>query len=354
MVTYCYINKLKLHNFRNYLSFELDSGGSSVVIAGNNGTGKTNILEAISLLAKSNGMKKAKTTEMQNKFANEDWVVHYNFFNGVEFNSIGIAKGYNKKLVQIDNKMQLSYLSLYKISNVIWFIPQMDHILIKSPSERLKFLDRIASMFENNYTSAYMKYRKAKYERSKLLRDGILDKLWLSSLENIMATMAIDIFHMRSSVLSLIQNVINTAVSFPKANLKITSQLNSDDTVKYYQNLLAKNREKDLLTGRVSFGVHNDNFQVFCQKRNIPINLCSTGEQKLLLLSIILSSVKARCIYYNKAPILLLDDIMSHLDEQHRKLLLEEIIHIKCQTWITDVDQDNFCHYRDFFKFFDL
>ncbi|MHC3897549.1 UNVERIFIED_CONTAM: hypothetical protein LBW93_01260 [Wolbachia endosymbiont of Nasonia longicornis] len=86
----------------------------------------------------------------------------------------------------------------------------------------------------------------------------------------------------------------------------------------------------------------------------MPINLCSTGEQKLLLLSIILSSVKARCIYYNKAPLLLLDDIMSHLDKDYRKVLIEEVLSIQCQTWITDVNQDNFNNYLCSFKFVEL
>lgn len=356
MFNRCYVENLRLHNFRNYLNFELESGDSSIVIVGKNGVGKTNILEAISLLAKSNGMRKAKINEMQSRLTNENWAVHYNFFNGLDFNSIGIAKNFNKKLVQIDNKVQSNYLSLYKISNVIWLTPQMDYILLNSPSDRLKFLDRIASMFEDNYTYHYMKYQKAKHERSKLLRDGIADENWLSSLENIMVASAINVSRMRVSVLKMLQDTIDkdSTEFFPKAHLKISSQFNSGNTAEDYQNLLKKNRERDVLTGRVNFGVHNDNFQVFCQKRNIPIDLCSTGEQKLLLLSIILSSVKARCIYCNTAPILLLDDIMSHLDAQHRKLLIEEVLSIQCQTWITDVNRGNFKDYNTSFKFFDL
>ncbi|MDR2831767.1 MAG: AAA family ATPase [Rickettsiales bacterium] len=204
MATHCYIKKLKLHNFRNHSNFELDSDDSSVVITGKNGIGKTNILEAISLLAKSNGMKKAKASEMQNRFSNEDWAVHYDFFNGTDFNSIGIAKSFNKKLIQIDGKTQSSYSSLYRTSNVIWLISQMDYVLLSSPSDRLKFLDRIVSLFEENYTCCYMKYRKAKHERSKLLRENILDENWLSSLENVMAVNAVNILHMRLSVLKIL------------------------------------------------------------------------------------------------------------------------------------------------------
>lgn len=356
MATHCYIKKLKLHNFRSHSNFELDPDNSSVVITGKNGIGKTNILEAISLLAKSNGMKKAKVSEMQNRLSNEGWAVYYDFFNGADLNSIGIGKNLNKKLIKIDGKTQSSYSSLYRISNVIWLIPQMDYILLNSPSDRLKFLDRIVSLFEENYTYCYMKYRKAKHERSKLLRENILDESWLSSLENVMATNAIDILRMRSSVLKILQDTIDnhSCKLFPKASLKFSSQLTLDDTAEYFQNRLKENREKDSLTGRVTFSVHNDNFWVFCQKGDMPINLCSTGEQKLLLLSIILSSVKARCIHYNKAPLLLLDDIMSHLDKDYRKVLMEEVLSIQCQTWITDVNQDNFNNYLCSFKFFEL
>ncbi|MDD9331829.1 MAG: DNA replication/repair protein RecF [Wolbachia sp.] len=356
MTTHCYIEKLKLHNFRSYSNFELDSGDNSIVIVGKNGIGKTNILEAISLLAKSNGLKKAKVSEMQNRSSNEDWAVHYSFFDGPDFHSIGIAKKFNKKLVQIDGKAQSNYLSLYKISNVIWLIPQMDYILLNSPSDMLKFLDRIVSMFEKDYTCSYVQYRKAKRERSRLLRANVLDESWLSSLENIMASNAVNILHMRSSVLKMLQDTINNHSTgfFPKADLKLSRQLNSNGTVEYCQKRFKEDRQRDLLTGRVNFGVHNDNFQVFCQKRAVPITLCSTGEQKLLLLSIILSSVKARCIHHNKAPVLLLDDIMSYLDKQYRKLLIEEILSIKCQTWITDVNRDNFNDYGASFKFFDL
>ncbi|WP_419214321.1 DNA replication/repair protein RecF [Wolbachia endosymbiont of Rhagoletis cingulata] len=356
MATHCYIKKLKLHNFRSHSNFELDLDDRSVVITGQNGIGKTNILEAISLLAKSNGMKKVKISEMQNRLSNEDWAVHYDFFNGTYFNSIGIGKNLNNKLIQIDGKTQSSYSSLYRISNVIWLIPQMDYILLNSPSDRLKFLDRIVSLFEENYTYCYMKYRKAKHERSKLLRENILDGNWLSSLENVMATNAVDILRMRLSVLKILQGTIDnhSCEFFPKASLKFSSQLTLNDTAEYFQNRLKENREKDSLTGRVTFSVHNDNFRVFCQKGDMPINLCSTGEQKLLLLSIILSSVKARCIYYNKAPLLLLDDIMSHLDKDYRKVLMEEVLSIQCQTWITDVNQDNFNNYLCSFKFFEL
>ncbi|MGL9717101.1 MAG: DNA replication/repair protein RecF [Wolbachia sp.] len=356
MVTHCYIKKLKLHNFRNHSSFALDLSENSVVITGKNGIGKTNILEAISLLAKSNGMKKAKASEMQNRFSNEDWAVHYGFFNGTDFNSIGIAKNLNKKLIQIDGKTQSSYSSLYRISNVIWLIPQMDYILLNSPSDRLKLLDRIVSLFEENYTYCYMKYRKAKHERSKLLRENILDENWLSSLENVMAVNAVSMLRMRLSVLKMLQDTIDNHSTelFPKASLKFSSQLTSSDTAEHFQSHLKKNREKDSLTGRVTFCVNNDKFQVFCQRRDIPVNLCSTGEQKLLLLSIILSSVKARCIHRNKAPLLLLDDIMSHLDKHYRKVLIEEILSIQCQTWVTDVDRNNFNNYINYFKLIEL
>ncbi|UWI83281.1 DNA replication/repair protein RecF [Wolbachia endosymbiont of Howardula sp.] len=350
----CYLKKLQLSNFRNHSYCELLLENRSVVITGNNGIGKTNILEAISLLGKSNGMKKVKVHEMQNRFSTEDWMIYYDFFNGTAYNAIKIMKRSNKKLIYIDGTKQSNYSELYSLSHVIWLIPQMDCILLSSPSERLKFLDRITILFKSNYAIYYLKYRKAKLERTKLLRDKISDEMWLTSIENIMAVNAINILHMRISVLKIIQEVIDQDATklFPKASMRFSSQVKIYDSVACYQKHLKNNRTQDVLSGKTTFGIHNDHLQIFCQKRDLPIALCSTGEQKLLLLSIILSSIKARCIHYNSAPLLLLDDIMSHLDAHYRTALIEEILTLKCQTWITDVNQDYFDYYLHSFNFF--
>ncbi len=353
----CYIKSLKLYNFRNYLDFELNCDEHSVVLLGNNGAGKTNILEAISLLSKGRGMRNASVSEMQNNSIDAKWAAHYTFFDGNDLNSVGIASNGDRRLIKVNNKTQSNYSLLNTLSDVIWFMPQMDCILLKGPSERLRFFDRIVSTFKEKYALYFIKYRRAKTERSRLLKENILDDNWLKSLEDIMASCGTHISSMRFSVLQVLQEAINQdSTNFlPKATLKLDTQLlkekDFDESVSYYKGYLKHNREKDSLYNRVSFGVHNDNFQIFYQQKQLSSSLCSTGEQKLLLLSVIIASVKVR---YTKPPILLLDDVISHLDEKYRKVILKEILDIGCQTWISDVNYKNFLEYSKSFEFFTI
>ncbi|GHM57855.1 MAG: DNA replication and repair protein RecF [Candidatus Mesenet longicola] len=350
----CCVKSLKLYNFRNYLNSELNCDGLSVVIVGNNGVGKTNILEAVSLLSKGKGIRSANASEMRNSSTNIDWVAHYDFCDGNNLNSIGIASKQERKLISINGKMQSNYSLLSELSDVIWFAPQMDYILLKGPGTRLKFFDRIVSTFKEKYALYFIKYKRAKSERSRLLKENILDDSWLTGLEDIMASCGTHISLMRFSVLQMLQETINQdlSTSLPKPALQLITQLpkekDFDKIVSHYKDYLRQSRGKDSLYNRVSFGVHNDNFQIFHQQKQLASNLCSTGEQKLLLLSTVMASVRAR----QTSPILLLDDVMSHLDKRYREAILEEILNIGCQTWVSDVNDQNFLGHKESFKFF--
>ena len=354
-----YIHNLRLVNFRNYLNLELDTSSKSVVLLGKNGVGKTNILEAISLLSKGTGIRGVNTESMQNSASHSPWSISYQIHTQNGIYPIAISRNNNKRTILISNKNQ-SYITLHKITNVIWLIPQLDHIFLKSQSERLRFFDRIAHIFDTKYATYIVKYNKAKQERSKLLHNNSIDNFWLSSLESIIADNGINIAHIRFNVLQILQNILfqnSKSHAFFKAIIKIQSQvsdlLNQENSVELYKEHLKKNRTKDSLSNLVNFGVHNDNFQIFHLEKNLIANHCSTGEQKILLLSLILSSVLAKQ-NIEEYPILLLDDVMSHLDVYHQEKLLETIREIKCQVWLTDIDltQQNFIKYKEHFKFF--
>ncbi|QLK50131.1 DNA replication/repair protein RecF [Ehrlichia ruminantium] len=354
-----YIQNLRLINFRNYLNIELDTSSKSVVLLGKNGAGKTNILEAISLLSKGTGIRGVSMESMQNSSSDLPWSVSYHIHNQNSIYPIVIAKGNNKRSILISNKNH-NYITLHKIISVVWLIPQLDHIFLKSQSERLKFFDRVVHIFDTNYTSYIIKYNKAKQDRNKLLRSNSVDNFWLSSLESIMAENGIKIAQIRLNVVQILQNVLsknNLSNSFFKAVIEIKSQvfplLDNENSIENYKENLQKSRARDSSTNLVNFGVHNDNVQIFHLEKNLIANCCSTGEQKILLLSLVLSSVLAKQDT-GEYPILLLDDIMSHLDVYHQEKLLETIVSIKCQVWITDIDlkQQNFTKYKEHFKFF--
>ena len=354
-----YIQNLRLINFRNYLNIELDTSNKSVVLLGKNGAGKTNILEAISLLSKGTGIRGVNIESMQNSSSNSQWSISYQVHSQNSVYPIIIAKNNSKRSILISNKNH-NYITLHKIISIVWLIPQLDHIFLKSQSERLKFFDRVVHIFDTNYTSYIIRYNKAKQDRSKLLRNNSVDDFWLSSLENVMAENGMKIAQTRFSVLQILQNVLSknsSSDSFFKAIIEIRSQvftlLNDGNSIENYKEHLQKSRARDSTTNLVSFGVHNDNVQIFHLEKNLIASNCSTGEQKILLLSLILSSVLAKQDI-GEYPILLLDDIMSHLDIYYQEKLLETIVSIKCQVWITDIDlkQRNFTKYKEHFKFF--
>ncbi|WDM85363.1 DNA replication/repair protein RecF [Ehrlichia sp. JZT12] len=354
-----YISNLRLINFRNYLNLEIDTSNKSVVLLGKNGTGKTNILESISLLSKGTGIRGVNAENMQNSSSNSPWSISYQMHTQNGIYPITISRNNNKRSILISNKSQ-NYITLHKITSIVWLIPQLDHIFLKSQSERLKFFDRIAHIFDTKYASYIIKYNKAKQERSKLLHNNSTDNFWLSSLESIIAENGIHISRVRFNVLQILQDTLSQSSishSFLKAIIKIQSQvfdlLTHENSIEIYKEHLKNNRIKDSLSNLVNFGVHNDNFQIFHLEKNLIANNCSTGEQKILLLSLILSSVLAKQ-NIGEYPILLLDDVMSHLDAYHQEKLLETIIDIKCQIWLTDIDlrQQNFTKYKEHFKFF--
>ncbi|KJV69332.1 DNA replication/repair protein RecF [Candidatus Neoehrlichia procyonis] len=355
-----YIQKLKLTNFRNYLNTTLEISQQSVILLGDNGVGKTNVLESISLLSKGSGFRNVRIEDMQNYNTNNPLSIHYTINKNNDLFSINITKHNNKRRLLIDNKTQ-NYSAIHGIACIIWLIPQLDHIFLKSSSERLKFFDRIVHIFDVNYASYITQYEKARRERSKILHISPQDYNWLLSLENIIAINGINIAKIRLKVLKILQKILaenKISSTFLKSSISIHSQIfeildqGFENAIELYKERLKENRKKDLLQNCVSFGVHNDNFQVLHSEKNLIANHCSTGEQKILLLSLILSAVIAKHEIYSQPSIILLDDIMSHLDKNYKSNLLLSILDIGCQVWITDISIQNFVDYKKYFQYF--
>ncbi|ACM49742.1 DNA replication/repair protein RecF [Anaplasma marginale] len=343
------IQSIKLCNFRNYTRAELESHGHSVVLLGENGSGKTNILEAISLLSKGPGLRNVSAACMQNRESSAPWSVHHAVLSGNAQCSVSITKHENKRRLLIDEKAGL-YSTLHNMLCIVWLMPQLDHILLKAPSERLRFFDRVVHIFDKDYSSHIVRYEKAKRDRRKILREAPQDVNWLTSLENVMAASGVCIARMRLNALEILQktmadNDINSP--FLKFNIHLDSAVfelleSQEHAVSRYMQQLGNSRMKDMHGQLTSFGIHNDHFQISNADKNLAASNCSTGEQKILLLSLLLTAAVAKRKVHNQAPIMLLDDIMSHLDYTHKQELVQTIKDVGCQTWITDVDDRNF------------
>ena len=338
-----YLNKIKLSNFRNYDFAESEFAPIINIITGSNGAGKTSLLEAISLLAPGKGMRGAALAELT-KSGTAGWSVFaevggYKIGTGLEGNSA-------KRLVKIDGELQKGVNALASYVSCIWLTPQMDGIFLADSGERRRFFDRIIYNFDPEHASRVAVYENAMRERLRLLKDGSRDNYWLTALEKRMAEYGVAVAAARTEVIAYLQSAINGRESlFPKADIEIAGKYESLiksrpalEVENIFLEDLTSSRMLDAAQGRTNSGVHRTDFAVTNTAKNIAAEHSSTGEQKALLLSIILALANMLKIRKNRAPILLLDEVVAHLDEARRDELFTEIRSTNSQTFITGTE----------------
>lgn len=351
------ITQLTLQNFRNYGSLQLQVPSSPVVLMGHNGAGKTNILEAISLLAPGRGLRSAKLREMDH-LASPDmpWVVLAQVEARGEKLIIGTGRDaeatVEKRLIKINGEKLKAQGQLARHVCVQWLTPSMDQVFVEGNTARRKLLDRIVYGFEYEHATRVNAYELAMRERNKLLSErGRADPYWLSVLEQQMAEHAVAISLARQQTLARLQEHLRAgAGAFPHAILALEGTLenwlgqglSALDVESLFAERLAESRMTDAMSGRASIGPHKSQLIVIHSEKNMPAEMCSTGEQKALLLSIILASARARAAWCGLPPILLLDEVIAHLDVDKRVSLFELISSTAIQAWMTGTDAADF------------
>lgn len=352
------IKNLELNFFRNYKHLNFPSENNNIIITGNNGSGKTNILEAVSLLIPGRGLRSSKIEHMDTHHEHVPWFIDAAITCGSEVNYVKTGRTYDtqnsRRFVEINSDSQSKNSELSSLMSVNWVVPQMNHIFITGTSVRRKLLDKIVSNFEPEHSKHLLSYEYNLKERNNLLKQQKYDSDWMSVIENSIAQTAVTIATSRVKTLQIIQESMDKLeYDFPKAILSIDGDIekqiydrSSLDIENDFKVLLKKNRQLDFLTKRTNAGIHRSDLLVYDQTKAIKAENCSTGEQKLLLISIFLAEIFAQIDWKNKVPVLLLDDIAAHLDEKNRMLLCEIISSIGAQAWITGTDSEMF----DFMK----
>jgi DNA replication and repair protein RecF len=358
------VSKLQLSSYRNFTQLNLELSDIPVIITGNNGVGKTNILEAISFLTPGRGLRNAKLNEIDSKNTNESqslqlskpWQVSaivtsvYGLSKIVTGRASGIDAGSNKRIVKINEQLTKGHTELISLFNVLWLTPQMDQIFNLSSSVRRRFLDRLVYNFDAEHAKRLTSYEHYTKERLKLLKMNRSDSDWLTALECNMAETGVAIAAARVQAAGYIQEAIyNLNDLFPKARLRMqgdiesrieqTSALQLEEEFKIK---LRENRKLDSIVGRTNYGVHRSDLQVYHIDKKTEAALCSTGEQKALLLSIILAEALAKVKWRSLVPVILLDEVVAHLDSARREALFEIILSLRAQTWITGTDVSQF------------
>jgi DNA replication and repair protein RecF len=346
------LSKIHLTNFRSYSDFSLEKLSSDfVVLTGANGAGKTNILEAVSLLSPGKGMRNADLGDFQNKNkSNPPWAISAHL--QTQFGEIRLGTGRDpqkeKRVVHIQGEIAKSQTQLSDYFSCLWLTPQMDRVFIDAASGRRKFLDRMVFNFDSGHAGRMTRYENAMAQRSRLLKEGRTEPAWLDALEIQMAESGVAVAAGRAQFVEKLQSVCLTRQSaeFPVATLGLAGLLETEILRKSalliedeLRARLKQSREEDAVYGGATQGVHKTDFLVTYTDKNMPAGQCSTGEQKALLIGIVLAHADLIRMECGAPPILLLDEVAAHLDPLRRVVLYELLSHIGGQVWMTGTDK---------------
>jgi len=326
------VKHLSLSHFRSYKHLELEADARPQVIFGENGSGKTNILEALSLLSPGRGMRGAKTSEIARRPESVGWKIKASLDDDGSSEIETWAEPDARRSVLIDGK-PTTQMALGDQLRVIWLVPVMDRLWLEGAADRRKFIDRVAMSFDPSHAEAAIGYERAMRERNRLLKDKVSDAAWYDAIENSMAEFGSRIYSGRDQT---IERLHVGSSSFPQAQLVMTSDVN--DKARCKNDLcyaFAAGRQIDLAAGRSLVGPHRADLSALYVEKNMAAKLCSTGEQKALLVSLILANARALTDGIRSKPVLLLDEISAHLDDARKAALYDEICNLSAQSWMT-------------------
>ena len=358
-----WVERLVLTNYRNYVSATLLFGPAPVVLVGQNGAGKTNLMEAVSLLAMGHGLRQAPYADLGRATGPGGWSVAATLHcaSGTYEIGTGLAPQTGRparsgRIVRIDGETQGGTGVLADLVEMVWLTPAMDGLFTGPASERRRFLDRLILCFDPRFRTRLGHFDRAMQNRNRLLADGITDRSQFEVFERIMAETGVAIAAARLEAVSQMMTTIaqrraRTPDSpFPWATLTIEGSLETElaahaavDVEEDYITQLAATRERDRAAGRTLVGPHRSDLVVGHGPKSMPSRQCSTGEQKALLVGLVLAHAELTSRRRDGVgPILLLDEIAAHLDPTRRTALYDEILRLGLQAWMTGTDLEPF------------
>ncbi len=370
-----WVERIALTNFRNYAYAAIDAGPEPVVLVGSNGAGKTNILEAVSLLAAGQGLRRAAYSDLARGTGDGSWAVAAKVHGREGPVDIGTGlppangtttRAPTARILRLNAQTQTGTGILADLVEMVWLIPAMDGLFTGPAGERRRFLDRLILCFDPAYRTIAGRFERAMQSRNRLLADGVRDPSQFAGFERIMAETGVAVAAARAQAASAMAEIIagrrirDPHSPFPWVTIAIEGALETNlasmaavDVEDGYVKVLANARERDRAAGRTLDGPHRSDLVVAHGEKQMAARLCSTGEQKALLLGLVLAHAELVAARQDGvAPILLLDEITAHLDEFRRAALFTEILRLKAQAWMTGTDETSFSALRGHARFF--
>lgn len=348
------IERLLLTDFRNYARLALAPAARLVALVGNNGIGKTNVLEAISLLSAGRGLRRAALPDIARRDGPGTWAVAATL-NG-PLGDIQIGTGYtggdSGRRVRIDGAEAKSSEALLEHVRVLWLVPAMDGLFTGPAGDRRRFLDRLTLSIDPAHGRRVSDFEKALSHRNRLLDTGAAPA-WLDAVEQQLAGLGLAVAAARRETVSLLQNRIDVqdglGLPFPRAALALEGEfeqaaagLAASDQEHLLLRQLRDGRARDRAAGRTLSGPHRTDLAVMHSAKTMPAGLASTGEQKALLIGLILAHADLTAGVSGLTPILLLDEVAAHLDPGRREALFSRLVGLNCQVFMTGTDTQLF------------
>lgn len=354
------LRRLSLTDFRSYAHVDIALDGRPVALSGANGAGKTNILEAISLFGPGRGVRQARLDELPRIGGAGGWAASARLECEGDERSIGVGARdgeVERRVCRIDGRSASGPSAFADCLRLIWLTPAQDRLFLDGPGERRRFLDRMAMAQDPALARIASDYENAMRQRQRLLDEGGRDPSWLSALELQMAEKGVAIAAARRDMAGALVSaaVEDENAAFPAADIALEGELESAlayqpaaDVEEMFLARLAANRRIDAEAGRAIIGPHRSDLLITHRAKGRAARLCSTGEQKALLIGLVLANARALSLNPDGAPlILLLDEIAAHLDEDRRAALFDILFDLGFQCFMTGTDAALFSAWGD-------
>ncbi len=357
-----WVAHLRLRDFRNHADSALATDGRPVVLTGPNGAGKTNVLEALSFLMPGRGLRGVRLGEVDRRDPGADapvggpWGVAARIVTAEGPRDVGTGRdataGRERRIVRIDGVTMSSQQALCDVVSVVWLTPQMDRLFQDGAAGRRRFLDRLVAAFDPAHGGRLAAYEHALRERGRVLRgeEGRPDPTWRVALEARLAERGVAIAAARRALVTRLATAcLEGGGAFPRAGLALTGELEgwlaevpALEAEERFKAQLAAARLQDSESGGAAIGPHRSDLAVQHLEQGMPAGLCSTGEQKALLISIVLAHARLVGLDRGLPPLLLLDEVAAHLDSLRREALFERLLALGSQAWMTGTDPSLF------------
>lgn len=349
------IHRLTLTHFRNYRAASLETRGDVVVLVGPNGAGKTNCIEAISFLSPGRGLRRATLEDVADNQGDGSWAVSAEVEGALGLATLGTgidAPGGEASVTgrrcRIDREPVTSATAFGDHLRMVWLTPSMDGLFLGPASERRRFFDRLVLAIDSEHSARVSALDRSLRSRNRLLEVRNYDDHWCDAIERETAELAVAVAAMRGQTATKLAAMLRArgeTSAFPSAQIMldgwIENALMSEPATSVedrYREILRSGRARDAIAGRTLDGPHLTDLQVIYAPKAMPARDASTGEQKALLIGLVLAHASLVAEMTGITPLLLLDEVVAHLDPGRRTALFDELSRLGAQVWMTGAD----------------